>query len=70
MNGLGLQDTRSMMRTSNLLRWAQNNKNGNNNKSNNSNTKNWIHPHEALLHGHIAYLVKVRGTATSKLIGS
>lgn len=47
-----------MMRTSNLLRWAHNTKNGNNK----SNSKHWIHTPESLLHGHIAYLVKFLGS--------
>jgi len=47
-----------MMRTSNLLRWAHNTKNG----SNKNNSKHWIHTPESLLHGHIAYLVKFLGS--------
>ena len=58
-----------MMRTSNLLRWAQNNKNGNNNNKS-ANSKNWIHPPEALLHGHIAYLVKVHTQTVSTRVQS
>ena len=50
-----------MMRTSNLLRWTHNAKNTNNNNKSNTN-KNWIHPAEALLHGHVAYLVKFLGS--------
>jgi len=46
------------MRTSNLLRWAHNTKNGNNK----GNSKHWIHTPESLLHGHIAYLVKFLGS--------
>ncbi|GIY91698.1 PTB domain-containing engulfment adapter protein 1 [Caerostris extrusa] len=47
-----------MIKQSNLLKWAQNNKNNSKNGTN----KSWIHPPEALQHGHVAYLVKFLGS--------
>lgn len=47
-----------MIKQSNLLKWAQNNKNN----SKNGNNKSWIHPPDALQHGHVAYLVKFLGS--------
>lgn len=47
-----------MIKQSNLLRWAQNNKNNSKNGTN----KSWIHPPDALQHGHVAYLVKFLGS--------
>ncbi|XP_035219192.1 PTB domain-containing engulfment adapter protein 1-like [Stegodyphus dumicola] len=46
-----------MIRQSNLLKWAHNNKNNVKNGTN----KSWIHPPEALQNGHVAYLVKFLG---------
>lgn len=47
-----------MMKQSNLLKWAHNNRNNSRNTAN----KSWIHPPEALQHGHVAYLVKFLGS--------
>lgn len=47
-----------MIRQSNLLKWAHNNRNN----SKNSTNKSWIHPPEALQQGHVAYLVKFLGS--------
>ncbi|PRD21424.1 UNVERIFIED_CONTAM: ced-6 [Trichonephila clavipes] len=47
-----------MIKQSNLLKWAQNNKNNSKNGTN----KSWIHPPDALKHGHVAYLVKFLGS--------
>ncbi|XP_015921605.1 PTB domain-containing engulfment adapter protein 1 [Parasteatoda tepidariorum] len=47
-----------MIKQSNLLKWAQNNKNNSKNGTN----KSWIHPPDALQHGHVAYLVKFLGS--------
>ncbi|CAB3378528.1 Hypothetical predicted protein [Cloeon dipterum] len=51
------------MRNNSLLRWAQgNNKNNAQTKNGGGNSKAWIHPPDALLRGHIAYLVKFFGS--------
>ncbi|KAG8199945.1 hypothetical protein JTE90_006192 [Oedothorax gibbosus] len=47
-----------MIKQSNLLKWAHNNKNNSKNGTN----KSWIHPPDALQHGHVAYLVKFLGS--------
>lgn len=47
-----------MIKQSNLLKWAHNNRNNARNSSN----KSWIHPPEALQQGHVAYLVKFLGS--------
>lgn len=47
-----------MIKQSNLLKWAQNNKNSSKSGVN----KSWIHPPEALQQGHVAYLVKFLGS--------
>jgi len=47
----------NMIKQSNLLKWAHNNRNN----SKNSTNKSWIHPPEALQQGHVAYLVKYFG---------
>ena len=47
-----------MIKQSSILKWAQNgNKNVNNVKISSKNV--WIHPPEALVRGHVAYVVKV-----------
>ncbi|XP_054711315.1 PTB domain-containing engulfment adapter protein 1-like [Uloborus diversus] len=48
-----------MMKQSNLLKWAHNSKN---NAKNGTSNKSWIHPPDALQHGHVAYLVKFLGS--------
>eukprot|EP00088_Acartia_fossae_P003656 TRINITY_DN11561_c0_g1_i1.p1 TRINITY_DN11561_c0_g1~~TRINITY_DN11561_c0_g1_i1.p1 ORF type:complete len:404 (+),score=126.70 TRINITY_DN11561_c0_g1_i1:248-1459(+) len=51
------------MKDSSLLKWAQNNnKNNNKGKNKEEKNKNWIHPAESLMTGHIAYLVKFLGS--------
>lgn len=47
-----------MIKQSNFLKWAHNNRNNSRSTTN----KSWIHPPEALQQGHVAYLVKFLGS--------
>jgi len=51
------------MKDSSLLKWAHNNnKNNTKEKKKEEKKKNWIHPADSLVKGHIAYLVKFLGS--------